>query len=67
MAQPPENLWDDTRLQAVRLVAEIMATQDNLDMNALCESMGLQMNDLIDRIDRIDKDWEEAKLINCPS
>jgi hypothetical protein len=61
-----EPLWLDTRLQAVRLVAEIMATQDNLDMVALCESMDLEMDELNELIDRIDKDWEESKLTNCP-
>ena len=57
--------WADTRMQSVRLVAEIMATQDNLDMEALCVSMDLDMEDLNNLIDRIDTEWEFIKEKTC--
>jgi hypothetical protein len=60
------NLWDDTRLQAVRLVSEIMATQDNLNLPALCMEMDLEMDELNELIDRIDEEWEAIKMENCP-
>jgi hypothetical protein len=57
--------WADTRMQSVRLVAEIMATQDDLDMEALCVSMDLDMEDLNNLIDRIDTEWEFIKEKTC--
>ena len=61
-----EPLWEDTRLQAVRLIAEIMATQHLLDMPILCESMDVEMDELNELLNRIDKEWEESKKRNCP-
>jgi hypothetical protein len=60
-------LWDDTKIQAIRLVSEIIATQDNLDMEALCESMDLEMEDLNELMDRIQETWENAKWIVEPN
>jgi len=59
-------LWKDTRLQALRLVSEIIATQDNLDMEALCESMDLSMDELNELMDRIQKKWENHLLNMTP-
>jgi hypothetical protein len=53
----PTPKWDDTRLQALRLVSEIIATQE-LDMEMLCESMDLEMSELNELMDRIQKEWE---------
>jgi hypothetical protein len=52
-------------MQAVRLVAEIMATQDNLDMEALCVSMDISMDELNSLINRIDNEWEFIKKNTC--
>lgn len=59
--------WADTQLQAVRLVSEIIAIQDNLDMEGLCESMDLEMEDLNELMDRIQESWEQIKWIIAPA
>ena len=61
----PKNLWEDTGIQAVRLVSEIIATQENLDMEALCESMDLEMDDMNNLMDRIQDSWEDIKREHC--
>lgn len=53
--------WKDTHVQACRLVAEIMATQDNLMLSDLCESMDLEMEDLVALLERISDEWELLK------
>jgi hypothetical protein len=60
------SIWENTQIQAVRLVSEIMATQDNLDMDALSESMDLDIEDLQELMDRIHESWEKVKWIVCP-
>ena len=49
--------WDDTKLQALRLCYEIIGTQ-NLDMEQLCISMDLEMDDLNELMDRVQTEWE---------
>ena len=58
-----DDKWSDTPLQAIRLVSEILATQDTLDMETLCESMDLEMDDLQELMDRIQQEWEDQKEI----
>ena len=58
-------LWDDTKLQALRLAAEMIMTQD-LDMVELCESMDLEMEDLKALMDRVLEEWETHKLQVSP-
>lgn len=53
-------LWDDNTIQFARLLCEIMATQ-NVDYEALCESMDLTDADINDLFDRADDVWERAK------
>lgn len=53
--------WNDNSIQFPRLLAEIMATQDKLDMEALAESMHLSIEQVGELFDRADKAWEAAK------
>lgn len=48
------------------MLAEISATQDRLDLNALAESMDLTVAEVNDLFDRADKAWENIKLHHCP-
>ncbi|VWC52672.1 hypothetical protein BLA13014_08020 [Burkholderia aenigmatica] len=61
---PP--LWDRDDIQFPRLLAEIMATQENLDMSALAESMDLSVEEVSSLFDRADKAWEMIKAEACP-
>lgn len=62
-AAPMENtnpLWDDDTIQFARLLAEISATQDSLDIAALCESMNLEPADVDALFERADVAWKAA-------
>lgn len=48
--------WKSDFIQFPRLIAEICATQD-LDVNALAESMDLDVNDVHDLLDRAQMTW----------
>ncbi len=61
---PP--LWDRDDIQFPRLLAEILATQENLDMSALAESMDLSVEEVSSLFDRADKAWETIKAEACP-
>jgi len=52
--------WKDDSIQFPRLLSEIAATQD-LDMEALAESMDLEVADVNELFDRADRLWELAK------
>lgn len=54
-------LWDDDLIQFARLLAEIAATHDGLDIQTLCESMDLEPSDINELFDRADAVWERAK------
>jgi hypothetical protein len=51
-------IWDDNSIQFPRLLAEIMATQDDLDIAALAE--------VLDLFERAQNEWERIKLVTCP-
>ena len=53
--------WEDDSVQFPRLLAEIMATQDNLDLEALCESMDLEPDDIWEIFNRAQNAWEKTK------
>jgi hypothetical protein len=53
--------WDNNQVQFARLLAEIVATQDKLDIKALCESMDLEPEQINELFDRADTAWEAAK------
>jgi len=53
--------WEDNSIQFPRLLAEILATQENLDYEALSESMGLEQARIDELFDRADAEWERIK------
>lgn len=53
--------WNNNANQFPRLLAEIMATQDHLDMAALAESMDLSIEEVSELFDRAQETWEQIK------
>ena len=54
--------WDDNSIQFPRLLAEIYATQDSLKITALCESMDLEPDEIVEIFERAIIEWEQIKL-----
>jgi hypothetical protein len=52
--------WKDNSVQFARLLSEIQATQD-LDIQALCESMDLESGEVDELFDRASEVWEAVK------
>ena len=57
--------WKDNSIQFPRLLAEINATQDSLDMEALCESMDLEQEQIDELFERATVDFEKIKDTHC--
>ncbi len=55
-----EGPWFDNSIQFPRLLAEIVATQD-LNWDALCDSMDLELEDLDALFLRAEVEWEAIK------
>lgn len=53
--------WKNNAVQYPRLLAEIAATQDSLDLDALAESMDLTTDQVSELLDRAQDDWEAIK------
>ena len=53
-------MWSNNLIQFARLISEIQATQDNLDIDALCVSMDLKPLDISELFDRAVDVWHEA-------
>jgi hypothetical protein len=53
--------WESNAIQFPRLLAEIMATQENLDIPALAESMDLTIDEVGELFDRAHEAWEVTK------
>lgn len=53
--------WMDDSVQFPRLIAEINATQDHLDIESLADSMDLETGDVHELFNRADRAWELAK------
>lgn len=53
--------WQNNGIQFPRLLAEIMATQDGLDMAALAASMDLSVEEVAELFDRAHQAWENIK------
>jgi len=64
-AERRNKVWEDNNVQFARLLAEIMATQDNLDMEALSESMGLEIARIEELFERAQMSWEHSKEVRC--
>lgn len=58
--------WDNNAIQFPRLLAEIMATQEKLDMPALAESMDISIDELNELFDRAHQAWELIKVGATP-
>lgn len=63
----PQNspLWNDSYIQFTRLLAEIVATQPNLDMQALADSIDLEIADVDELFDRAQSEFEDIKKKHC--
>lgn len=57
--------WNDNAIQFPRLLAEISATQE-LDMEALADSMDLSVAEVKELFDRADAAWEVIKSHGLP-
>jgi len=55
--------WANDLVQFARLLCEIRATQDELDVDGLCESMDLDPDDIGELFDRANDVWEHAKTV----
>jgi hypothetical protein len=53
--------WEDNSIQFPRLLCEIIATQENVDFDALAESMDLTVAEVHELFDRAHEVWESAK------
>lgn len=53
--------WKDNRIQFARLICEINATQDKLDIPALADSMDLTVEEVTELFDRAHDEWEKIK------
>lgn len=53
--------WLNNGIQYPRLLAEIMATQDNLNFDLLSESMDLSKDEIVEIFDRAQNDWDAIK------
>jgi len=53
--------WENNTIQFPRLLAEIMATQDALNIPALAESMDLTVDEVGELFDRADAIWQRIK------
>lgn len=59
--------WDRDDIQFPRLLAEISATQDKLDLQALANSMDLSVSEVNSLFERADQVWESIKPDGEPS
>lgn len=53
--------WYDNSIQFPRLLAEIVATQDNIDMPALCDAMNLEEHEVDELFERAQVKWDAIK------
>lgn len=53
--------WNDNNIQFTRLLAEIHATQNDLDLRALAVSMDLSVDEILQLFQRAEIAWEEIK------
>jgi len=53
--------WNDNLVQFARLLCEVVAIQEDLDIAGLAESMDLTQEDVLVLLDRANTEWERAK------
>lgn len=56
------DVWEDDSVQFPRLLAEIAATQDKLDIPALAQAMDLSTEEVGELFDRAQDEWERVKI-----
>lgn len=56
-----KSLWDNNEIQFARLLCELVANCDNLEFDAVCESMDLSKRELMSLYDRANLVWERSK------
>lgn len=54
-----------TQIQFPRLLCEIVAAQEDLDLPAIAASMDLEVHEVYDLLDRAVSRWEQAKAESC--
>jgi len=54
-------VWLDDKVQFARLLCEIVATHEHLEIEALQESMDLGPYEVAELFERADRAWEAAK------
>ena len=59
--ESPKDKWECNDIQFPRLLAEIQATQENLDLQVLAEAMDLNVEDVEEIFDRANTSWESIK------
>lgn len=59
--------WNNNAVQYPRLLAEVIATQVNLDLNVLAESMDLTREEVAELFDRAQDEWEAIKQGTRPT
>jgi hypothetical protein len=64
---PRKEPWDRNELQFPRLLTEIAATQDKLDMQALAAEMDLSVEQVNELFDRAEAEWQRIKGIRFPA
>ncbi len=57
----PDERWKDNAIQFPRLITEILATQNRLDMMAIAESMDLEISQINELFLRAQGIWDEIK------
>lgn len=60
----PVDPWNNNQIQFTRLLVEIAATQEGLDLTVLAESMSLSRTEVKELFDRAQKEWEAQKAKN---
>lgn len=55
------NTWEDDSIQFPRLLAEIIATQENLDIEALAKEMDLTSIQVDELFERAQMKWDAIK------
>lgn len=62
----PASLWERDDIQFARLLCEIVAVQEDLNIPALAESMDLTVDEVNQLFDRADAAWERHKTYDAP-
>jgi len=61
--------WDHDEVQFARMLCEILACHEHLDVDALAASMDLELSEIEQVFERAHESWERAKrsTVSCPA